>query len=203
MGGLVLSLVIVYFLINYRATNALAADLGQVQVEDIEDEIIPITQQNTPPPPPPPPPQAPEVIEIVEDEEEIEEEIEINTEADAETVVEVFEQEEEVEEDEVFAIVEKMPTFPGGEEKMYKYLQNTIKYPPIAQENGIQGTVYLNFVVGKDGKIRDIKVLRGVDKLLDAEAIRVVKKMPPWKAGKQRGKAVSVTYNLPIKFTLR
>ena len=78
-----------------------------------------------------------------------------------------------------------------------------MKYPAVAKENGIQGTVYVNFVVWKDGKIRDVKILRGVNKMLDDEAVRVVKAMPTWNPGKQRGKPVSVSYNLPIKFTLR
>ena len=110
----------------------------------------------------------------------------------------------EVVEEEIFTIVETMPEFPGGgQEALFKFLQSEMKYPQVAKENGIQGTVFVNFVVGQDGKIRDVKVLRGVNKMLDDEAVRVVKAMPSWKPGKQRGKPVSVSYNLPIKFTLR
>ncbi len=203
-GGLLVSMVIVYMLINLKFYDVQASELGQLVVEEIEEEIIPITQQNTPPPPPPPPPAAPEVIEIVEDDVEVEEIEMIDTEADAETIVEEFEVVEEVVEEEIFTIVESMPEFPGGgQEALFKYLQKEMKYPQVAKENGIQGTVFVNFVVGKDGKIRDVKILRGVNKMLDDEAIRVVKAMPSWKPGKQRGKAVSVSYNLPIKFTLR
>src|SRR5690606_12887891 len=96
LGGIVISLLIVYSMINLKFYDVQASELGDLVVEEIEEEIIPITEQNTPPPPPPPPPAAPETIEIVEDDVEIEEEIEIDTEADAETVVEVFEVEEEV-----------------------------------------------------------------------------------------------------------
>ena len=203
-GGLLASMVIIYLLVNLKFYDVKASELGQLVVDEMEEEIIPITQQNTPPPPPPPPPAAPEVIEIVEDDVEVEEIEMIDTEADAETIVEEFEVVEEVVEEEIFTIVESMPEFPGGgQEALFKYLQKEMKYPQIAKENGIQGTVFVNFVVGKDGKIRDAKILRGVNKMLDEEAIRVVKAMPSWKPGKQRGKAVSVSYNLPIKFTLR
>lgn len=203
-GGLLASMIIVYLLVNLKFYDVQASELGQLVVEEIEEEIIPITQQNTPPPPPPPPPAAPEVIEIVEDDVEVEEIEMIDTEADAETIVEEFEVVEEVVEEEIFTIVESMPEFPGGgQEALFKYLQKEMKYPQIAKENGIQGTVFVNFVVGKDGKIRDVKILRGVNKMLDDEAVRVVKAMPAWKPGKQRGKSVSVSYNLPIKFTLR
>jgi protein TonB len=203
-GGLLASMVIIYLLVNLKFYDVKASELGQLVVDEMEEEIIPITQQNTPPPPPPPPPAAPEVIEIVEDDVEVEEIEMIDTEADAETIVEEFEVVEEVVEEEIFTIVESMPEFPGGgQEALFKYLQKEMKYPQIAKENGIQGTVFVNFVVGKDGKIRDVKILRGVNKMLDDEAIRVVKAMPSWKPGKQRGKPVSVSYNLPIKFTLR
>jgi protein TonB len=203
LAGLVVSLFLIYTMINWKFYDVQAADLGELVVEEEEEDIIPITEQNTPPPPPPPPPAAPEIIEIVEDDEEVEDlEIE-DTEADAETVVEVFEQEEEVVEEEVFTIVENMPEFPGGQKKLFEYLGKNIKFPPAAKANGISGKVYVNFTVNKDGKISNVKVLRGVHDLLDKEAIRVVKAMPKWKPGKQRGKAVKVSYNLPINFILK
>jgi len=204
LGGLIFSLAIVYAVVNFKFYDVQASELGKLVVEEIEEEIIPITEQNTPPPPPPPPPPAaPEVLEIVDDEEEVED-IEIeDTEADAETVVEVFEEEEEVEEEEIFTIVETMPEFPGGVAKMMEYLGKNTKFPPAAKANGISGRVFVNFTVGKDGKIRDVKILRGVHELLDKEAKRVVLAMPKWKAGKQRGKTVNVSYNLPINFILK
>ena len=204
LGGLIFSFLLVYALINYKFYDIQASELGQLIVEEEEEDIIPITEQNTPPPPPPPPPPpAPEILEIVEDDVEIEDEIEIDTEADAETVVEAFEVEEEVEEDEIFTVVETQASFPGGTEKLFKYLNDHIKYPPAAKANDITGRVFVNFVVGKDGTIRDIKILRGVHELLDKEAIRVVKSFPKWSPGKQRGKPVSVSFNLPINFVLK
>jgi len=200
LAGLVLSLFIVYAIVNWKFYDVQASQLGELVVEDEEEDIIPITQQNTPPPPPPPPPPAaPEIIEIVEDDIEVED-IEIDTEVEVDEVVEVFEEEEEIVEDEVFTIVEQMPEIPGG---IQKYLGENVKFPNAAKANGISGRVFVNFTIGKDGKVRDVKILRGVHDLLDKEAIRVVKAMPKWKPGKQRGKAVSVSYNLPISFQLR
>ncbi len=103
----------------------------------------------------------------------------------------------------VFTYVEEQPSFPGGEALMYEYLQKNIKYPPLARENGITGRVYMTFVVGPDGEIRDVKVLRGIGAGCDEEAIRVVKSMPKWKPGKQNGRSVNVQFNMPINFTLK
>ena len=96
-----------------------------------------------------------------------------------------------------------MPEFPGGQAKLFEFLGKNTKFPPAAKANSISGKVYVNFTIGKDGKIRDVKIIRGVHDLLDKEALRVVKSMPPWKPGKQRGKAVNVSYNLPINFILK
>lgn len=104
--------------------------------------------------------------------------------------------------DQVFTIVENMPAFPGGEEAMFKYLGQNIKYPETAVNAGIQGTVYLTFVVDTNGSIRDAHVLRGIGGGCDEEALRVVNGMPLWVPGMQRGKAVKVQYNLPIRFTM-
>jgi protein TonB len=202
LAGLVLSLFIVYSIVNWKFYDVQASQLGQLIVEEEEEDIIPITEQNKPPPPPPPPPAAPEVLEIVEDEEEVEDII-IDTEIDVDDIVEAFVEEEEIVEEEVYTIVESMPEFPGGQKKMMEYLRDNMKYPPAAKANGIKGKVYINFTIGKNGEIRDIKILRGVHDLLDKEAIRVIKSFPKWKAGKQRGKAVSVSFNLPISFSLR
>ncbi len=173
-----------------------------------EEEVeIQQTTQETPPPPPPPAVQEVEVLNVVEDNVETES-IEINTEDDKETEVviaapveaPVEEEEEEV----VFVVVESMPEFPGGQQALFKYLAENVKYPVIAQENGIQGRVICQFVVNKDGKIVDVEVVRsGGDPSLDKEAVRVIKSMPNWKAGKQRGKAVRVKYTLPVNFKLQ
>ncbi|MFV0266403.1 MAG: TonB family protein [Draconibacterium sp.] len=105
--------------------------------------------------------------------------------------------------DNVFFIVEDMPEFPGGDLALRKYIANVVKYPVLAQENGIQGKVYVTFVVGKDGYIKDARIARGVDPVLDKEALRVVNTLPQWKPGKQKGKFVDVSYTVPINFALQ
>ena len=100
-------------------------------------------------------------------------------------------------------VVESMPEFPGGEAALYKFLGENIKYPQMAKESGIQGRVFVTFVVERNGSVTDVRVLRGIGGGCDEEAVRVVQNMPSWTPGKQRGKAVRVQYNLPVKFTLQ
>ncbi|NNF01364.1 MAG: energy transducer TonB [Bacteroidia bacterium] len=203
--GLAVALGAVLLAFEWKSYDSSLMDLGELQVDDTPEEMIPITKPEEKPPPPPPPP-AP-VLNIVEDDVEIENEIEIEeTEVDDDTeieIIEVFEEEEAIEEPEIFMIVEQMPTFPGGEAALHGYLQKNIKYPPVARENGISGTVYVNFVVTETGSITDIKILRGIGGGCDEEAVRVIRSMPNWKPGKQRGKAVKVSFNCPINFKLR
>jgi protein TonB len=196
--GLVITLLVVLVAFEWKSYEKTDYSLGQLQMDDLEDEMIPITRQEEKPPPPPPPP--PEIIEIVEDEVEIENELEVeDTDTDEN---EFIEQEEEEDSDEVFLVVEQMPVFPGGDLGLMKFIQKTTKYPPIAKENDITGKVYVSYVVNKKGKVTNVKVVRSVDKYLDAEAVRVVKLLPYTTAGKQRGKPVNVQYTIPINFTL-
>lgn len=106
-------------------------------------------------------------------------------------------------ENKVFDVVEQMPSFPGGPSALMKYLSENVRYPVVAQENGVQGRVVVSFVVEKDGHITDVKVVRSVDPTLDKEAARVVKSMPNWIPGKQNGSAVRVKYNVPVSFKLQ
>ncbi len=206
--GLVVALGVCLTAFEWTTKVEEASSLGSIEMQEVEDEIIPITrEQEIKPPPPPPPPKVVEVLNIVEDDVEIEDELEIeDTEADDETVIDVapvIEEEEEEEEGQVFFIVEEMPEFPGGELALRKFIANAIKYPVIAQENGIQGKVYVNFVVDKNGRVTNAKIARGVDQSLDKEALRVVNNLPAWKPGKQRGKSVRVSYTVPINFVLQ
>jgi len=195
--GLVITLVIVLGAFEWKSYEKVAYNLGQLNLDDLEEEIIPITKQEVKPPPPPPPP--PEVIEIVEDEVEIENEIEIeDTESDEDEEIEI----EEVDDEEFFMVVENMPEFPGGDLGLMKYIQKHVKYPAIAKEYNITGKVYVSFIVDKSGSVTNVKIVRGVDKNLDAEAMRVVKSLPKYKPGKQRGKSVRVMFTIPINFTL-
>ena len=195
--GLVITLVIVLGAFEWKSYDKVAYNLGQLNLDDLEEEIIPITKQEVKPPPPPPPP--PEVIEIVEDDVEIEDEIEIeDTESDEDVEIEIEEEDDE----EFFMVVENMPEFPGGDLGLMKYIQKNVKYPAIAKEYNITGKVYVSFIVDRSGSVTNVKIVRGVDKNLDAEAMRVVKSLPRYTPGRQRGKAVRVMFTIPINFTL-
>jgi periplasmic protein TonB len=209
MLGLVVALGVVLLAFEWTSKASSASSLGKMQVQEVEEEIIPITRQEEVKPPPPPAVKTIEVLNIVADNVKIDEELKIeDTEADDQTLIDVAPviqttAEKEDEEAQVFFIVEEMPEFPGGELALRTYIANSIKYPVIAQENGIQGKVYVTFVVDKDGGISNAKIARGVDASLDKEALRVVNTLPKWKPGKQRGKPVRVSYTVPINFVLQ
>ena len=174
----------------------------------LEEEIIPITmpEKKTVPPPPQAVTQA-EVLNIVEDDAEIEETTIVSAEDQAEFVeiqddVPIVVEEPEKEE-EIFQVVEDDPQFPGGMAELMKFLQKNIKYPPVCQEQGIQGRVIVQFVVNTDGSIVDANVVKSVNPYLDKEALRVVGTMPKWQPGKQRGKAVRVRFTLPVNFRIQ
>ncbi len=177
----------------------------------IEEEIeIPITEQpeEVTPPPPPPAPVLEDELTIVENDADVEETTiasteELGQQVEIKYVAEV-EEEEEPDEQQIFEIVEEPAEFPnGGMAGLLKYLSDHINYPTIAQENGTQGRVTVQFVVNADGSIVDPKVIRGVDPYLDKEALRVVSGMPKWKPGKQRGKAVRCRFTVPVLFRLQ
>jgi protein TonB len=207
--GLALTLAFVLLAFEWKVDSAEATGLEEQQEVEAEEEMIPVTRQEQlkPPPPPPPAPKVADVLEIVDNDEEIEDELEIeDSDADMDEEVEIREvEEEEEEEDEaqVFVIVEDMPVFPGGNAKLQSWINKRVKYPIIAQENGITGRVFISFVVNKVGNVEQVRVVRGVDPSLDKEAVRVIKSMPKWKPGKQRGKAVKVSYTVPINFQLQ
>ncbi|MEJ2595383.1 MAG: energy transducer TonB, partial [bacterium] len=185
--GLIVALLIVFAAFEYKSYDKITIDLAQSAVEDIPEEIIPITEQKVKPPPPPPP-KAVTQIKIVEDDVEVEEDIDIDVDADEDMEMMEYippeDDEEEIAEEEIFTVVESMPEFPGGMGELMKYLATNIKYPPLAKESGIQGRVFINFVVEPDGAISNVKVLRGIGGGCDEEAVRVVESMPKWKPGK-------------------
>ncbi|WP_162417299.1 energy transducer TonB [Cyclobacterium roseum] len=202
--GLMVSVGLVLFAFEYKSYNdGLLKDLGSID-DDFEELLdIPITEQ---PPPPPPPVEQPEIKEIP-DEVEIEEKIEVNFDVDVqeETVikeVEISEAPVEEKAEEIFDVVENMPTPPGGMEGWNKYLSNNLKYPTQARRMGIEGTVYVVFVVNTDGSIQDVGILRGIGGGCDEEAMRVVRNAPAWEPGRQRGRPVRVKMRLPIRFKL-
>lgn len=206
--GLTLALAILLFAFEWKSSSEEVGQFQSVADEQIEEEIIPITQQMLKPPPPPPPaPKLTDLIDIVEDDTQIDDDLQIlDAEDDSENVEAPNLNDfgdfdgEDTGESEVFVVVENMPSFPGG--NVQKWISKNVKYPVLAMENGIQGKVFVQFVIERDGSITDVKVVRGVDSSLDKEAIRVVKAMPKWTPGKQRGKAVRVSFTLPINFQL-
>ena len=194
--GLAVTLLDILIAFEWKSYDKSNYNLGDLKLDDMEEEIIPITRQEVKPPPPPPPP--PEIIEIVEDEVEIEKELEIEeTETDEDEIIEIEEDDEEF-----FMVVENMPEFPGGDLGLMKFIQKNVRYPAIAKEYNITGKVYVSFIVDKQGNVTNVKIVRGVDKNLDAEAKRVVSSLPKYKPGKQRGKPVRVMFTIPINFTL-
>lgn len=208
--GLVVILAAVLVAFNVRKYDKEVKDVStRTAATEIDAEIL-----NTPPEEtPPPPPEEPEVVAtdltVVENDAELTNEVGlINADDNANkaqeefTRVEVEEEVEEVEE-EIFLVVEEDAEFPGGLEALSKYLSENIKYPQLAKENNIEGRVFVSFVVEKDGRVGNIKILRDIGGGCGAEAVRVVKSMPRWKPGKQRGKPVRSQFNLPVNFSLK
>ena len=208
--GLVVALLVVWGAFSYSTKEKAVASLGEdTQVVEVED-MVPITQET-----PPPPPEAPKIpvlsdqIDIVEDDIKVDDNF-MSLEDDANLGVEIMDYVEEVKEEVVeeeaipFQLVEEKPSFNGGDANEFsKWVNSKLQYPEIAKENGVQGRVTLQFTVNPDGPVSNVKVLRGVDSSLDKEAVRVVSMSPKWKPGKQRDRAVKVTYTFPVIFQLR
>ena len=209
--GLAVALGITLAAFEATSQDVTIQNLEVQQEEVVEEEMVPVTTQDQvkPPPPPPPPPPVAESLNIADDNTEVAEDFDFNSEREEDAEVEIREveaevvEEEEPAEQEVFLIVEQMPVFPGGDAELRKYLAQSVKYPVIAQENGIQGRVFVKFVIAADGSVTNVEVARPFDPNLDKEAVRVVKSMPKWTPGKQRGKAVRVSYTVPINFVLQ
>ena len=215
--GLAVVLFISWQAIEWKTYDKSGYGYEALNVDDDDDEEVPITEQLKTPPPPPPPPPAPEVLEVVEDEEEVEETIIESTETDQEEIVEVEDVEVEDDFDDVdipFAVIEDVPIYPGCEkvakserrncfqDQINKHIRKNFRYPEIAQEMGIQGRVYVNFVIAKDGSITNVR-MRGPDKNLEKEAARIISKLPSMTPGKQRGRPVRVPFSIPITFRLQ
>lgn len=203
--GLIVSLALTWAVFEIKSYDKIElADIGRT-VEVVEEEMVEITKQEQKPQPVEVPKQTTQ-IQVVEDDVEVED-VEINAEVDQNEVIEEYiapeVEEEEVVEAEIFTIVEEMPEFPGGMAKLADYLAKNIKYPQMARESGIQGRVFVNFVIEPDGHVSNVNVMRSLGGGCDEEAIRVVKSMPKWKPGKQRGKPVRVSYILPVNFKLQ
>ncbi len=198
--GLVMALSLVYISFEWSKEKIIDNNLSQGTSIMDDQDLIPITLTETPPPPPPPPmPKIIEAFKIVEkpvenlvfDMPKFDDKIEIPAYRKPEEPIEI------IEDPQIW--VEEMPEFNGN---INKYLSDAINYPMIAVETGLQGKVYCEFVVNKDGTIVDVKVIRGIDRSLDNEAMRVIKSMPAWKPGRMNGRAVRVKFTLPVNFRL-
>jgi len=218
-GFVLIGVVVAYPLINAYINKERLVREKEKEVGVTIDNIRP--EEPPPPPPPPPPPEvmvekvkftAPVVVEDTTIEVSMASMDDLNKKGNVEAPSEEVEVEvkdegpkviETPQHAEIFTVVEEQPGYPGGEEARIAYLQQNIKYPEEAKELGIQGKVFVTFVVEVDGSITDVRVLRGIGGGCDEEAIRVVKSMPRWVPGKQRGVPVRVQFNLPIKFTLQ
>ena len=213
--GLVLALASVWTAFEWKTYKDGPGSLGDLETV-IDDEAVLITQRNTPPPPPPPP-APPEVLNIVEDDKMDIEEIQMeSTEIDNDDVFELLEI--DVNQDEVFNFVnvENKPIFPGCEDlatederfncfniKIRQFVGKNFEFPEMAKQMGIQGKVWVSFIIEKDGKVSDITIERGVDKLLDDESVRVVTKLPKMIPAKVGGRSVRMRYSLPINAKLQ
>ena len=209
--GLVISLGITLLAFGYTTSKMNKSLLEDNQIADEVEEVMITEPLDTPPPPPV---EVPEIafsdqIDIVDDDIEVEDII-IESEDDEDFEITIMDYQEEVVEEVVeeeaipFQLVEEKPSFQGGDANQFsKWVNQRLVYPEIAKENGVQGRVTLQFTVEKDGTVTKVKVLRGVDPSLDKEAVRVVSMSPKWKPGKQRDRAVPVTYTFPVIFQLR
>ena len=208
--GLAVALAVVYGAFEYSSAEITTADLMDTSDVFVEEFVIPATFE-TPPPPPPAVPkiELSDIIDIVDDDIEVDDNLFKTIEDDPYQGIEIYDyydvEEMEVEEAPIpFAIVEEKPKFNGGDANEFsRWVNKRLVYPPICVENGVQGRVTLSFTVMPDGSLANITVLRGVDKELDKEALRVVSSSPRWEPGRQRDRAVPVTYTFPVVFSLR
>ena len=205
--GMIISLLVAWLAFEHKSYDKREIDPSLLNREVvIDEEMVEITKQEEQKPQPVEVPKQTTQLEIVNDDVETED-IEINADVQQDEVIEEYVApevvEEEVVEQEIFRIVEEMPSFLGCEGSLLEYVATHIKYPQIARETGIQGRVFVGFVVEPDGSISNVKLLRGIGGGCDEEAMRVVKSMPKWKPGKQRGKAVRVSYQIPVFFKLQ
>jgi len=222
--SLIIGILVLFSAAAYPLINAYLnkEKLLREKEKSVTAEMLNMPKEDLPPPPPPPPPPealvekvkftAPKVVEDTNVESDFGKQDLLNQNKNTEVPTEEVQVEEkEVKtqvieqkvEAEVFLIVEEPPTFPGGEAALYKWLGENLKYPEEAKELGIQGRVFVSFVVEPDGSTSNVVVKRGIGGGCDEEAIRIVKAMPKWGPGKQRGQPVRVQFNLPIKFTLQ
>lgn len=204
--GLVLALSFALFAFEYKSYDKVVEEETTTTQQEVIDEIVIQTKQEAKPEPPPPAQLQTTLIQIVDNNVQVNTDIEISQEDDGsknQVYQEIIEAAPvEAEEAEIFTVVEETPEYPGGDEARMKYLRDNLKYPQLARESGIDGTVYIEFVIETNGSISKPVIKRDIGGGCGEEALRVVKGMPKWKPGKQRNKPVRTQFVLPIKFIL-
>ena len=205
--GLVVALAVSLLAFEWKKYDISKVEIAGRDAVELVEELVLQTKQEVKPPPPKQMVQTTTLLNIVENKVEVETDIMINVEDDNTAPLPEWVApeigEEVIDEAEIFLIVEKDPTFPGGDAARLKYLRDNVKYPQMARESGIQGTVFLSFVIEPSGAVSNVKVLRGIGGGCDEEAVRVIKNMPKWSAGEQRGQKVRVQFSMQVKFTLQ
>ncbi len=207
MVGLIISLSVILLAFEWKTPASKVENFGELKLETPPEELIPLIREKKKEAAPP----VKTVVEFIlaDNDMEIDENLEIFDseieENEAINYQDFLPKETEEEEEDLPPVwfVDEMPEFPGGMPSLMKFISTSIRYPVVAQENGIQGKVIITFVIDKSGNVTNVRVFRGIDPALDAEALRVVKTLPRWKPGKQNGKAVRVNYNVPINFVLQ
>ena len=205
-GGMIIALALCLTAFEWKTLEKALPDLSGSVMDPGMEDIAEITRHRKPELPPPPPKPVIVFNEVTNDthtEDIIIPDVESGPNKEMiPWVPGIPDEPEDPSGDDTFVVVEDMPEFAGGLNALRKYLADNIIYPQAGRETGIVGTVFLTFIVARDGSVRDVKVLRGIGGGCDEEAIRVVSCMPKWIPGRQRGKAVNVAFNLPISFTL-
>ncbi len=207
--GLSVALLVSFWAFSYSKANVKIADLQGNQGAAIEEEQVMVTKQDVPPPPPPPPPQqqVSNIMDVVSNDVNLSDNFDFDAGIDDNDAIDFsdvdFSSDDDADVvDEPVVWAEQMPEFPGGVAALKTFIAENVDYPQMAQENDIQGTVYLRFVVLKTGKVGTVQVTRGVDPLLDDAAVKVVESLPDFKPGMQGGRTVPVWYSVPIVFQL-
>ena len=202
--GLILSLALVFLGFEWKQYDNSGSEFETEADYNVEENIVVNTEREKQKPKKKKPES--QKLEIVEDDVEVDDELDIDAEADESTEIEDYEPVEvsdpEANEKEIFQVVEEQPSFPGGDKARKEFIRNNLEYPQMARESGISGTVYVTFVVEPDGSVTNVRVRRGIGGGCDKEAVRVVRNMPKWNPGEQRGKKVRVQFNMPIRFKL-
>ncbi len=203
--GLIITLGLIFLAFEWKQYERRDSFLDTEVEYDLEDDIVVATERDEPPPPQEEQPES-QTLEIVDDDVEVDTDFRIDAEVTDDTRIYDFDPveigDDAVEEAEIFRVVEEEPQFPGGDAARIKFLRENIEYPTMARDAGIEGTVYVSFVVEPNGAITNVRVLRGIGGGCDEEALRVVRNMPNWEPGRQRGRPVRVRFTLPIRFTL-